>query len=181
MIYEYEIDNTIIIQSLIMHTLNEADRLLEHRDMLDVILENCNINFTDFQLALGNLVDTNHIESLMTGKNQQMYRITEKGKNVVDFFRERIPIYLREPVEEALKDLLREERLRNAVRGKISAVSPTEYTAECALYDGDNTKLMEITLYAGTREQAETIVRYYKDNSDAVYAKIIEAFSQDAQ
>lgn len=181
MIYDKEIDNPILIQSIILHTLHKADCLLAYGDMLNVILENCNITFTDFQLSLDNLVQTNHIEGLMTGSNIQKFRLTEKGKNVVEFFQGKIPVYLREPVEASLKDALREERLRNAVRARISAVSPTEYTAECALYDGDNTMLMEISLYTGSREQAETTVKYFKEHSDKVYAKIIEAFSPDAK
>lgn len=181
MIYNNEIDDTILIQSIILHTLNKADRLLAYGDLLNIVLNNCNISFTDFQIALDNLVQTKHAEGLITGKNIQEFRITEKGKNVADFFRGRVPVYIREPIEDSIKDLLREERLRNAVRGRISAISPTEYTSECALYDGDNTMLMEISLYSGTREQAETTVRYFKENSDKVYAKIIEAFSPDAK
>lgn len=181
MIYNKEIDDPILIQSIILHTLNKADCLLAYGDMLNVVLNNCNINFSDFQLALDNLVQTNHIEGLMTGKNIQKFRITEKGLNVVEFFRGKIPVYIREPIEESIKQLLYDERIKNAVRGKISAVSPTEYTAECALYDGDNTMLMEISLYTGTRDQAEAVVKHFKKNSDKVYAKIIEAFSPDAE
>jgi hypothetical protein len=40
---------------------------------------------------------------------------------------------------------------------------------------------MNISLYAGTRDQAEETVRYFKDNADAIYAKVIEAFSPDAK
>lgn len=181
MIYSNEIEDTILIQSIILHTLNKANRLLAYGDLLNLVLNNCNINFADFQIALDNLVQTKHAESLMTGKNMQEFRITEKGKNVADFFRGRVPVYIREPIEDSIKDLLREERLRNAVRGRISAISPTEYTSECALYDGDNTMLMEISLYSGTREQAETTVKYFKANPDKVYEKIIEAFSPDAK
>jgi len=180
-IYDKEIEDPILIQSIILHTLDKADCLLAYGDMLTIILNNCNINFGDFQISLDNLVQTNHIEGLMTGKNIQKFRITEKGRNVVEFFRSKIPVYLRDPVEESLKKSLYDERMRNAIRAKISAVSPTEFTAECALYDGDNTMLMEISLLAGTRDQAESTVKYFKEHSDIVYAKIIEAFSPDAK
>ena len=181
MIYDRKIEDSILIQSIILHTLNKADCLLAYSDLINIVLNNCNINYGDFQIALDNLVKTNHAEALMTGKNIQKFQITEKGQSVAEFFRSRIPVYIREPIEASINDTLREERLRNAVRGKISAISPTEYTSECALYDGDNTMLMEISLYSGTREQAERTVRYFRENSDKVYAKIIEAFSPDAK
>lgn len=181
MLYQKEIDNSILIQFIILHTLNKANCLVAYVDLLRLVLDNCNINYGDFQISLDNLTKTGHAEALITGKNIQKFRITEKGRTVADFFRTRVPVYVREPIEKSINDLLREERLRNAVRGKISAVSPTEYTSECSLFDGDNTMLMSITLYAGTREQAESNVKYFKAHSDKIYSKIIEAFSPDAK
>lgn len=181
MLYQKEIDDSTLIQFIILHTLNKADCLVAYGDLLNLVLDNCNINYQAFQLSLDNLVQTNHAEALITGKNIQKFRITEKGRNVAEFFRKKIPVYIREPIEASLKELLEAERLRNAVRGSISALSPDEYTAECSLYDGDNTMLMNISLYAGTRDQAEETVRYFKDNADAIYAKVIEAFSPDAK
>ena len=181
MLYNKEIDNTTLIQFIILYALNKANELVAYGDLLNLVLENCNIRYTDFQLSLDNLVSTKHAEGLITGKNIQKFRITDKGRNLMDIVKTRIPIYLREPIEEAVKKLLHDERLRNAVRGKISAISPDEYTAECELYDGDNTRLIAISLYAGTRDQAEQTVRYFKENSETIYARVIEAFSPDAK
>lgn len=180
MLYQKEIDDSILIQFIILHTLNKVGHLVAYGDLLNLVLNNCNINYNDFQISLDNLVQTNHAEALITGKNIQQFRITEKGRNVADFFKNRIPVYLREPIEQSIKELLKSERIKNAVRAKISAVSPNEYTSECALYDDDNTLLMSIVLNSGTREQAEKTVRYFKEHSDIIYAKIIEAFSPDA-
>lgn len=181
MIYDKEIDNKTLIQFIILYTLNEANRLVAYGDLVNIVLENCNISYPDFQLSLDNLVKTKHAEALITGKNIQKFQITEKGKNLTDIIMNKIPVYLREPIKRAVNDLLQEERIRNAVRGKISAVSPGEYTAECELYDNDNTRLMSISLYSGTREQAEQTVRYFKDNAELIYAGVIEAFSPDAK
>lgn len=181
MLYNREIDNNILIQYIILYALNKADRLVAYGDLLNLVLENCNILYTDFQIALDNLINTHHAEGLITGKNVQKFRITEKGKNLKDIITYRIPVYLREPIEDAVKKLLHDERLRNAVRGKISAVSPSEYTAECELYDADNTRLMSISLYTGTREQAEQTVKYFKNNSERIYERILKAFSPDAK
>lgn len=181
LLYDKEIDNKTLIQFIILYALDTADRLVAYGDLLNIVLENCNISFPDFQLSLDNLVKTHHAEALITGKNIQKFQITDKGRNLSDIIINKIPVYLREPIEKSIDDLLHEERIRNAVRGKISAVSPNEYTAECELYDNDNTRLMSISLYSGTREQAEQTVRYFKDNAEGIYARVIEAFSPDAK
>ena len=180
MLYNKEIDNSTLIQFILLYTLNKANELVAYGDLLNLVLENCNISYTDFQISLDNLVNTNHVEGLITAKNIQKFRITDKGRNVADAFRQRIPVYLREPIEASVKQLLREERIRNAVQGKISAVSPNEYTAECSLYDSDSTLLMSVSLYSGTRDLAEQTVRYFKENPEDIYARVIEAFSPDS-
>ncbi len=125
LLYQQEIDDSILIQFIILHTLNKADCLVAYKDLLNLVLDNCNINFNDFQLSLDNLVKTKHAEALMANKRLQLFRITEKGRNVAEFFRTRIPVYVREPIEDSIRELLKEERQKNAVRTDISAVSPT--------------------------------------------------------
>ena len=179
MLYQKKISDPILIQSIILHTLNKCDSPVAYNDLLNLVLENCNIIYNDFQLALDNLVQTEHLQTFLEGKHNQKYAITEKGATVSEFFRSRIPVYIREPIEESIKQLFRDQRLRNAVRGDITPIAQGDYSADCALYDDDNTCLMKISLYAGPREDAEKTVRYFKANSDKVYLKILEAFSPD--
>lgn len=180
LLYRKEIDDYILIQFIILHTLNKSDNPVAYNDLLNLVMENCNINYNDFQLALDNLVQTKHVQTFLEGKHNQKYMVTEKGENVADFFRTRVPIYIREPIEESIRKLFHEQRIKNAVRGDIMPARRGEYNAECSLYDDDNTCLMSISLYSGSREQAEQNVKYFKSHSDKVYAKIIEAFSPDA-
>lgn len=177
MLYQKEIDDSVLIQFIILHTLNKADAPVAYNDLLNLILENCNINYNDFQIALDNLVSTEHVRSFIESEHNQKYTVTQKGAYAGDFFKSHIPVYIREPIENSIKELFREERRRNAVRGDISIAHHGEYTAECSLYDDDNTELMSVSLYIGTREHAEKTVRYFKKHADIVYEKVLDAFT----
>ena len=176
MLYQKEIDDSVLIQFIILHTLNKADAPVAYNDLLNLVLDNCNINYNDFQIALDNLVTTEHVKAFIEDTHNQKYTVTQKGANTADFFRTHIPVYIREPIENSIKELFLEERKKNAVRGDISIARRGEYTAECALYDDDNTQIMNLSLYIGSREQAEKTVRYFKEHSDIVYEKILSAF-----
>lgn len=175
MLYQKEIDDSVLIQFIILFTLDNVDRPVAYDDLLNLVLNNCNINYNDFQIALDNLAKTEHIQTFLEGDHKQIYAITQKGSNAGGFFKSQIPIYIREPIKDSIKELFRNERLKNSIRGGITPVRKNEYTAECSLYDDDNTQLMSISVYAGTREQAEKIAEHFKAHSDAVYAKIMEA------
>lgn len=177
MLYQKEIDDSVLIQFIILYTLNNADAPLMYRDLVNLVMENCNINFTDFQLALGNLVSTDHVEKYLEGERREMYTVTQKGSAAGDFFAVHIPVYIREPILDSIKQLYIDERRRNAVKSGIFPVRRGEYAAECSLFDDDKTEIMKVSLYAGSRDEAERIAVYFKEHSAEVYEKIIAAFA----
>lgn len=179
MLYQKEIDDSVLIQFIILYTLSKVDSAVPYNELLNLILDNCNINYNDFQVALDNLITTNHIHAFLESEHIQKYEITEKGMNASDFFTTNIPIYIREPIDESIKNLFIEERRRNAVRGYMIPVRKDEYGVDCQLYDDYNTQLMGLTLYVGSREEAERMCEFFRNHSDVVYGKILEAFMEE--
>ena len=178
MLYQREIDDSVLIQFIILFTLTKADEDLAYSDLVNLVLENCNINFTDFQLALDNLLVTKHIRQYILAGNIQKFAPTDKGAAAVEFFTSHIPIYIREPILDSIKEMYIEKRRKNAVKGDIIPVRRNEYAAECHLYDDDKTELMGLTLYAGSRAEEERIAVYFKEHYGEVYEAIVNAFPE---
>lgn len=178
MLYDREIDNEVLIQFIILYTLANVDRPIEYDKLLNVILENCNINFSDFQIALDNLVQTEHINTFLQSENCRIYEITEKGNNLAEGLNDNVPIYIREPILESIKEVYLEERRRHAVQGNIIPLRNNAFAAECKLFDDDKVLTMGLELYAGDRETAQKIVDYFKNNYEEVYGKIVEIMNE---
>lgn len=177
MLYQKEIDDSVLIQFIILYTLSKVDDAVPYNELLNLVLDNCNINYNDFQVALDNLTKTNHVNAFLEGAHNQKYRITQKGMNAVEFFTANIPVYIREPINSSIKELFKERRLKNAVQSNISPVRKDEYSTECQLYDDDNTPLLSLSLYAGSRDEAERMARLFREKSDEIYVKILDAFN----
>lgn len=178
MLYQKEIDDSVLIQFIILYTLSKVDDAVPYNELLNLVLDNCNINYNDFQVALDNLAKTNHISSFLEGAHNQKYRITQKGMNAVEFFTANIPVYIREPIDASIKELFKERRLKNAVQSNILPIRRDEYAADCMLYDDDNTPILSLSLYAGSRDEAERMARLFREKSDEIYAKILDAFTE---
>ncbi len=178
MLYQKEIDDSVLIQFIILYTLSKVDDAVPYNELLNLVLDNCNINYNDFQVSLDNLVTTNHVESYLEGSHNQKYKITQKGMNAGDFFTSAIPIYIREPIDNSIKELFREARRKNAIRSGITPVRKDEYRADCQLYDDDNLQILNLSLYAGSREEAEKMAEYFREHSDDIYSKILDAFTE---
>ena len=77
--------------------------------------------------------------------------------------------------------MYRTERLKKAIRSSIYPVRREEYSAECALFDDDNTRLMKVSLYAGSREEAEKIAEHFKNNAYDMYEQVIGIFADNKE
>ena len=178
LLYNREIEDELMIQFIIMYALKGADEPLAYADLLSVVQGNCEISFTDLQLGLGNLVDTGHVSERRVSDKLSIYDLTQKGRYVIDFFYTQIPLIVREPIDETIKEMYIEKRRREAVRAGIDPINQNEYNAECNLYDDDKLLIMSLRLYAGTRDEAERIAEYFKSHAADVYSGILNLFNQ---
>lgn len=174
--YMREIDDPVMIQYIILFTLTKAARRVTHSQLTCITLDRCNINFANFQIALDNLVQIGYVQKMHNGydENMPIYALTEKGVQANGFFEKSIPIYIREQIEEHIQPFFEEENLKRSVRAKLVESGNKEYTVECAIYDSAS-PLMELSVYAGTREIAAQMVREFKANPNEVYEKVMKA------
>ena len=96
MAYTREIDNPALIQYIILYTLAEANRHVTYPQLIGLVLDNCNIEFPNFQLALSNLEQTKHVRRFSPDQNTTFYELLPKGQQANEFFKRDIPIYIRD-------------------------------------------------------------------------------------
>ena len=142
------------------------------------------INATDGNLGaqLLNLESNEYIsvhKEFVNRKPQTSYKITKKGMNASDLYTPNIPVYIKEPIDNSINELFNTEKVRNSVRSKITRIRKNEYSVECELYDDDDTNLLKLSLYAGSREEAERMAVYFKNEPNIVYETILTAFNEE--
>ncbi len=174
--YKREIDDMIMIQYIILFTLATADRYVTHNQLTNIILENCNINFANLQIALDNLQTIGHVRLFRLDEKTVICELLPKGREANEFFKNNIPIYIREPLEAFMLPFFKEEALKKSVQAEILPLNQKEYAAVCKVLDGTTT-LMELQFYAGGRDMAAKMAAHFKKNPDQVYSKVLEALT----
>lgn len=176
MIYDREITDSVMIQYIILFTLAKANRIVTHSQLTTLILDNCNINFADLIIALDNLVEIGCVRTFSSDEKKQYVELTAKGTETNGFFQKSIPIYIREPIEKSIAPFFHEEKLRKSVRAELMPINETEYLAELGIYEG-NTPLMNLSVYAGTREMAADMIRKFRADPESFYKLIMETLT----
>ncbi len=178
MLYQREIDDSVLIQLIQLHALDKARVPLSHEAMMNIVYEGCNINYGEYIIALDNLVRTNHVKKYLDADGRTMYRLLDKGKHASEFFDDHIPNYISDPIDLAIKPVLERENAKNRVKGGIvPANKGDDFAVECILLDKDGTELMRLEVFAGTREQAVELYSSFKKAPDKLYEAVIRTLS----
>lgn len=175
--YNREITDMVMIQYIILFTLAKADRIVTHSQLSTLILDNCNINFTDYRIALDNLLNIGFVRVFNSSDNNQYLELLPKGVESNEFFQGSIPVYIREPIEKSIAPFFREEELKKSIRAELTPLNETEYMADCGVYEG-NTPLMKLSVYGGTRKMAASMVRKFREDPEKIYRLIMSQLSQ---
>lgn len=178
MFYKKEIDDYALIQYIILYTLSSVKKPIGYDMLINLVIENCNITYTDFQIALSNLVENGYARTFES-EGKPMYALEEKGGEANEVLYKKIPVYIREPLYKAIRPLFLKEAEKNRVRSTIIPVRNEEFCASMGLYEDDETPLLDLTFYAGKREEASSIAERFSKNPDKYYEKILKILTEE--
>ena len=91
MVYNREINDNAKIQCIILYTMSAADRPLRYDDLINLIFENCNVNYVEFQIALAHLEEINHITKLHDDHSCDVFILEAPGKEAIKYLEDTIP------------------------------------------------------------------------------------------
>ena len=174
MVYNREINDDAKIQCIILYTLWVSHRTLRYDDLINLIFENCNINYVEFQIALSNLTEIGHISKSQDTKNCDVFALTNAGKEAILYLQNTIPAYIKSPIKKYIKPYFNEESSKQKIKSGIEIARDDEYNSVLGIYDDDDLPLLEIKLYSGSRAQAQKTAELFKKQPEAIYKKIVD-------
>lgn len=174
MVYNREINDNAKIQCIVLYTMSVADRPLRYDDLINLIFENCNVNYVEFQIALAHLEEINHITKLHDDHSCDVFVLEAPGKEAIKYLEDTIPAYIRAPIKKFIKPYFKEEAAKQKIKAGIEPVRDEEYNAILGIYDDDDLPLLEIKLYSGSRSEAQKAAKLFKKNPETIYRKIVD-------
>lgn len=157
---------------LILYVFNRLDLSISNNKITEIILENNLINYFTLQQYLSELMSSGFIKNT----DQHKVIITEKGKKVLSMFIDRI----NEDKIESINNYL-DSRL-NSIKKEVNIMA--DYTLEnkdtflVSLKASENNfLLMDIKLSVNSNKEAKEICSNWKENSNAMYTKILNVLT----
>lgn len=159
------------VKGLILYLLKEADCVLKEVQLTDVLMEDGLVEYFDYtqakdQLLMSGLIDIASLED--TGS----YRITHRGREVVDEYEKKIPYNVRSRTLEALKRNLRQKKEEGDICTDIRQTQ-SGYLLDCHVSE-DGETMLSYQVLVPDHKTAFYAAERFKENPSFYYQKILE-------
>ncbi len=142
--------------------------------LLDYVISSAaNVNYFELGQYISALMATDNLREY-TADGETYFSITEAGEETLDFFSGKIPGSIKDVLIEKIQEINREQARGNKLYADYFPINENEYTVKFSLEEGGVT-LLNLELYAGSRERAVEICKYLKTDTGSFYKAVVEA------
>ncbi|MFA6730520.1 MAG: DUF4364 family protein [Eubacteriales bacterium] len=170
-----ELKEKLDIKIFILFLLKNIKEPLEYSTINDIVIQDGFVNYFDFSICFGELVESGQVEEIPGEKSE--YRISAVGEEAV------------ENVEMRLFTSVREKALRSALRllafyktGARVTSRVTEgdggYYLNCKIADSART-LLDLNVFLTEKYYAETLKSNFDERAENIYKGVLALLSGD--
>jgi hypothetical protein len=141
--------------------------------LTDLCLCDEGVDYFLFSQAVSELVASEHLQV-----EQELYRITDKGRKNGAVWEESLPFSVRQKCDRSLNRLNAALRQAEQVRAQVLPRQGGGFTVRMVLDDNQG-NLMTLELYAPTQEQADRQCDCFRRMPDRIYRALLSSLAQE--
>ena len=160
---------------LILYILNKLEEPITNDGLLRLVLSVIDMNYFYFQQFLLDLLERHYIICFeQAGKN--VYQITSEGKNTLELTLNILPGIMKLKVDTSFENQLKETEEKESITAEYTPKSENDYIVTCKINENNNC-IFEVSVFAGSREEAKKIVDNWKENAYRIYPEILNSLN----
>ncbi len=168
------LDNKIIVLYVLENSSNKGltiDQIVKYLEEFD------DITYFDVCSYIDSLKKSSYIYENFDGENK-LYTLTDIGSSTLSELLELIPGVNLYNLKKMVNKNMVEIKTDYSIGTNIIPLKADEYKISCYIKDGTD-ELINITMYAGTKEQAKNISKNWSENSEKIYTKLLSLMTVD--
>lgn len=166
-------DNKLIV----LYILENAHMPLDITQILKYCEDFEDITYFDISAYIESLKSSNYIEEILNGGNVY-FKTTELGSDTLSKLVELVPGINLHNLKKMLNKNAVEVKTDYSIGTSIYPLKEDEYKISCFIKDG-NYELVNITMYAATKDQAKSISKTWNGNAEEIYSKLLKLMTKE--
>ena len=160
---------------LILYILSNVSKPITNDALYSIVVSANDLNYFYFQQFLLDLIEAKYVNCYKK-ETQDVYEITDSGRNTLELTIDILPGIIKLKVDTTFKTNIEHFENAQSVIAEYTPKSENEYTVTCKINE-NNSCIFEISVFAGSREEAKRIVDNWKENAYRIYPEILNSLS----
>ena len=162
---------------LILYILDKVNKPISNDGLYSLVLSCIDLNYFYFEQFLLDLIDTRYI-SRTTIENKDLYQITKTGKKTLSLTIDILPGIVKLKADTNLKQNVEKVENTESIIAESTPFSENEFEVKLKIVENNET-LFSLKTIAYSREEAQKIIKNWKDNANKLYPEIIKIISHN--
>ena len=159
---------------LMLYILKSIKDPISNTQFTEIILENNFMNYFTFQQYLSELESSNFVE-YHDNVDKKVLRLTEKGDNVLDLFKERLSPDKIAAIDTYIKQKWAVIKKELNIQADYTLGNNDSFIVDLKAIENESL-LMELKLTVPSKEQATAMCSKWKNNPSDIYTNVINLF-----
>lgn len=166
------------IKLMLLYAINSLNTEATYTLLDFVVKDSAHINYFELQKYVEMLVDTGDLKEIKTSENAIIYSLTNTGEETLKFFSDKIPFSIREALDKKIFEINKNQKSANEIRADFFAISKDEYAVKFLVKEKGVT-LLNMEVYAGSRERAKKLASTINENPDSFFTGLNKYINKD--
>ena len=162
---------------VILYALKNLKQSPNYPTLSQVVSQSVDVQYFELQEYLHSLIDIKSVEEFKIG-DEFVYTLTRMGEETCEYFSSRIPASVRDKIAAAASEVNNDTSDINKVYADYIPINEAEYKVVCGIME-NNVKLLDFEMYAGGKDRAKKICRYFKEHTNEFYMNIVKNIEEN--
>lgn len=174
--YKYKPDD-YETKLIILYSISNLKKSPSYHLLSQVVTSSADINYFEIQQYIDELAELKSIEEYIVD-GETVFSLTESGEEMCEYFAMRIPASIRQKIEDSAYEINSDRSNENKVYADYLPLSETEYKVNCGILE-NNIRLLDFEMYAGPKDRAKRICKYFKEHTKEFYMELISSIEKN--
>ena len=162
---------------IVLYILDIAGKPLSIDQIVKFCEEFDDITYFDICSYIDSLKTSNYIDENLE-ENTMIYSLNDLGRATLKELLELIPGVNLHNIKKMINKNITKVKTDFSIDTTILPIKDDEYKVSCYIKDG-NDELINITLYAGSKEQAKNIAKNWDEKAEEIYNQLLKAMAKE--
>lgn len=172
----YRLKDEHEVKLSILYSIKYAQIPVSDTEIKHFMLTATSVSFVDLCINLSSLSEDGFIKTVLRDDIEK-YDLTDSGRELIEMFSDKIMLSVREALRKTIDEYFKRDDSQLQVMAKIVPASGENFNVELNIKNTKDT-LMSLSVFAGKRENAIAMRKYFEKNSSLIYAKIMDISSE---